>query len=590
MQGRVLNQRYRIDQPLGDGGMARVFLGQDLRLGRRVAIKMLHAQYATDGSFLRRFHHEAQAAARLHHPAIVDVYDVGQDGDVHYIVMEYIDGDDLKTVITRGGRLSLDQALDITAAAADALEAAHRSDMVHRDVKPQNIMLARDGTVKLADFGIAKSLTSNSNTDTIFGTADYISPEQARGLPVAPQTDLYSLGVTLFELLTGQLPFHGDTAVAVAMQHVSAAPPPLRSVDERIPPAIEALVLMAMAKDPEDRPASAREFARALRSLRGGDRDGSAVRAMTPIRTPAASRPTVRIPPTPRTPLPAPRSAAAAAPLPAGGAVRDFGLLALGLIVLGVVLALVYLFVSGVFDGLFAFSGAPRPAVPTMVLPTATPDSTPTSAPTVTLQRMPSLIGRDERDALTVLDASGIRALADPPRYDEAVAEGVVIDQFPPPGGVIDATLPVTYVVSLGPEQLTLPSVVTMRVQDADFQLRGMDLNVQVIEASDAMSEGFVFRTAPEAGATLRRGDVVTLYVSLGDKVRMPEVTGLPEADARALIEQLGLFVSYSDYQGCDKLGALCERYGPGVVVSSVPRTGELIARGDGVTLGVRAP
>ncbi|HMP42088.1 MAG TPA: protein kinase, partial [Roseiflexaceae bacterium] len=290
MQQKILNNRYELEQKIGDGGMARVYRARDLRLNRRVAVKVLHSHHAADDGFLRRFHHEAQAAANLHHPAIVDVYDVGQDNDIHYIVMEYVDGSDLKSLILRQGALPIEQALAIAADAADGLEAAHRVGMIHRDVKPQNIMISADGNAKLTDFGIAKSNLSTAMTETgvTFGTADYISPEQARGLPVSPRSDIYSLGVTLYEMLTGRLPFSGDSSIAVAMQHVSAEPPLPRSHNPRITPQLEALVLAAIAKDADHRPGSAREFARLLRTYRsGGEQATVAVRAPQPaIRTP----------------------------------------------------------------------------------------------------------------------------------------------------------------------------------------------------------------------------------------------------------------------------------------------------------------
>ncbi|HWQ15159.1 MAG TPA: protein kinase, partial [Roseiflexaceae bacterium] len=262
MQLKVLNNRYELEQKIGEGGMARVYRGRDLRLNRRVAIKVLHSHHASDMGFLQRFHHEAQAAANLHHPAIVDVYDVGQDDGVHYIVMEYVEGSDLKSYI-RTGPLPIEEAVAIAAAVAEGLEAAHRLGMVHRDVKPQNIIVGPDGHVKITDFGIAKSALSTAMTETgvTFGTADYISPEQAQGQPATPRSDVYALGVTLFEMLTGRLPFTGDSSIAVAMQHVSAEPPPPRMFNPRITPQLEALVLRALAKRPEDRPASAREFA-----------------------------------------------------------------------------------------------------------------------------------------------------------------------------------------------------------------------------------------------------------------------------------------------------------------------------------------
>ncbi|MEP7189894.1 MAG: protein kinase, partial [Roseiflexaceae bacterium] len=252
MQQKILNDRYELEQKIGEGGMARVYRGRDLRLNRQVAIKVLHSHFASDANFLQRFHHEAQAAANLRHPNIVDVYDVGQDADMHYIVMEYVAGSDLKALLMRSGALPIEQAVYVGECVANGLEAAHRIGMVHRDIKPQNIIVGEQGQVKITDFGIAKSSLSTALTETgvTFGTADYISPEQARGQTATPRSDLYSLGVTLYETLTNRLPFSGDSSIAVAMQHVSADPPPPRMYNPRIPPQLESLVLRALSKDP----------------------------------------------------------------------------------------------------------------------------------------------------------------------------------------------------------------------------------------------------------------------------------------------------------------------------------------------------
>ncbi|MBM4413824.1 MAG: serine/threonine protein kinase, partial [Chloroflexi bacterium] len=230
MQSKILSQRYELEEKIGDGGMAAVYRGRDLRLNRVVAIKILHPHHAADLNFLKRFIHEAQSAANLRHPSIVDIYDEGEEERQHYIVMEFVDGSDLKSMILRYKQLPVQQVLQIAAAIADGLDAAHQLGMVHRDVKPQNILVTHDGTAKITDFGIAKSSLSTAQTDTgvTFGTADYISPEQARGQPATAKSDIYALGVTIYESLTGQLPFTGDTAVAVALQHVGSKPPPIR--------------------------------------------------------------------------------------------------------------------------------------------------------------------------------------------------------------------------------------------------------------------------------------------------------------------------------------------------------------------------
>lgn len=593
MQQKTLNNRYELEQKIGEGGMARVYRGRDLRLNRRVAIKVLHAHHAADISFLQRFHHEAQAAAGLHHPCIVNVYDVGQDEGIHYIVMEYIDGSDLKSLILRNGTLPIEHAVAIIEDAAEGLEAAHRLGMIHRDVKPQNIVVSPTGEVKITDFGIAKSALSTAMTETgiTFGTADYISPEQARGQTATPRSDIYSLGVTLYEALTGRLPFTGENSIAVAMQHVSAEPPPPRMYNPQIPPQLEALVLAALSKNPDERPASAREFARLLRAYRGASQEPTIVRpiaARPPVARPvAATAGAAPAPPaTVRPAIPAPRPAVITQAPPGSGG-RDLGVFLLGMLFIGLILGVVYLFATGAFDNLINVSGGPRP-VSTVVVPEATAEPSPTAGPQ--LVAVPNLIDLTEREAIAALERANLLPYAELPRASDVVSPGLVFDQFPRPATVITASTVVTYVVSTGPELVTLPAVVTMRGADAEFQLRGLGLEVQVVSAPDRLSAGFVFRTEPAAGSRLRPGDTVTLFISIGDKVRMPDVTGRLESEALILIEEAGLNWSYSDYQGCDKLGELCDRFGPGVVVSSIPRGGELVDRGSAVTLGVRTP
>lgn len=591
MQKKILNNRYELERKIGEGGMARVYLGRDLRLNRQVAIKTLHEHYAADLTFLQRFHHEAQAAAGLRHPCIVNVYDVGQDGDIHYIVMEYVEGSDLKSLILRNGPLPIDHAVAIAEDVAEGLEAAHRMGMVHRDVKPQNILVSPSGEVKITDFGIAKSSLSTALTETgvTFGTADYLSPEQARGFSATPRSDIYALGVTLYEMLTGRLPFTGENAVAVAMQHVSVEPPLPRMFNAQIPPRLEELVLAALSKNPDERPASAREFAQMLRAYRTASQEATIVRPAMPRPQPrSAPGPVAAVPAgsvSGRTSLPLPRSPVMTQTPPASSG-RELVVFLLGMMFIGLILGVVYLAATGAFDNLFHFSGGPRP--PSVVLPEPTAEPTATPAPEMAI--VPNVVGLDERAAIAAIEGAGLLPFAELPRASDVVSAGLVFDQFPPATTVVTASTVVTYVVSTGPETILLPEVVTMRDVDAEFQLRSLGFQVQVVSAPDRLSAGFVFRTEPAAGTPLRRGDPVTIFVSIGDKVRMPDVTGLPEEDAIRRIDAAGLTWSYSDYQGCDKLGDLCDRYDPGVVVSSIPRGGELVDRGSPVTLGVRAP
>jgi serine/threonine-protein kinase len=273
MPTQVLNNRYELERPIGQGGMASVYRARDLRLGRAVAVKVLHPRYADDQEFIQRFDHEAMSAARLSaHPHIVDVYDVGEDNNIHYIVMELIEGEDLKWLIDREAPMTINRALPIVEQVADGLEYAHQQGFVHRDIKPQNVLLDREGSPHITDFGIAKSRMSTAVTQMgmTFGTADYLAPEQAQGLDVTPQTDIYSLGIVLYEMLTGRLPFVGDSPMAVAIQQIQQPPPPPRQFNPAITPSLETLLLNALSKNPQQRPPSARLFAMALRDLRLG--------------------------------------------------------------------------------------------------------------------------------------------------------------------------------------------------------------------------------------------------------------------------------------------------------------------------------
>jgi eukaryotic-like serine/threonine-protein kinase len=601
MQQKILNNRYELEQKIGEGGMARVYRGRDLRLNRRIAVKVLHSHYASDPGFLQRFHHEAQAAANLRHSNIVDVYDVGLDGDAHYIVMEYVDGSDLKALLARSGPLPVEQTVAVAEAVANGLSAAHRVGLVHRDIKPQNIIVGPGGQVKITDFGIAKSALSTAMTETgvTFGTADYISPEQARGQAATPRSDLYSLGVTLYEMLTGRLPFSGESSIAVAMQHVGEEPPPPRMFNPRIPPALEALTLRAMSKDPDARPASAQEFARLLAGWRDFGEQATVVRPVPPRAAPARNsadnppypRPAPRAAPasstTSRINLPAPRPSIGAQPSPEGRGL-GFGGFLLGLLLLAGVLGLVYLGVSGFFSDLFSFSTGTAAPPTAIVEPSAEPTALPTGVPMVP---MPDLNGKTSQEAFLALQAVSLTPREEQPRFSDTISQGLVLDQFPLPNTPITQTSVVTFAVSLGPEAIEVPDVANLSAASAQATLERLGFKVALREeSSQTMSAGFVIRSEPRPPARPQRGDTVTIIVSIGDNVIVPEVIGLSEAEARSRIEAAGLFVSFVDPQGCDKLGELCDRYGPGAVVSSEPRSGTRVPRGEGVTLGVRAP
>jgi serine/threonine-protein kinase len=610
MQQKVLNHRYELEQKIGEGGMARVYRGRDQRLNRTVAIKVLHSHYAADPGFLQRFHHEAQAAANLRHPNIVDVYDVGQDGDVHYIVMEYVQGSDLKSLILRHAPLPVEQAVAIAEAVANGLDAAHRVGMVHRDIKPQNVIVGEHGQVKITDFGIAKSQMSTALTETgvTFGTADYISPEQARGQAATPRSDIYALGVTLYEMLTGRLPFTGDSSIAVAMQHVTADPPPPRMYNPRIPVQLEAIVLRALNKEPEARPASARDFVRLLANYRDVGDQATVVRPVVPrppsnavaspqpagpyapmeeYRRREAPRGVVTGTTAPRQVLPPPRPAIASqAPPEARG--LGFGGFLLGLLLVAGVLGLVYAFAAGWFNELFSLAGGALPQPPTAAVEQPTAAATP--LPEV---QVPDLANLSAAEAFARLQEVRLTPRQDPDQFSATVPVGQVVDQFPDAFSVVTETAVVTFAVSLGPETVEIPGdIVGLREEVARGRLEaaGLVVQVQQLRCDDTTSAGFVSRVEPGPGTRPNKGETVTLYVSLGNNTTVPDIYLKSLDEATRLLLEAGLGDPYVDLQGRDKLGDQYDQVAPNTVVSFEPSAGAEVTCGSTVNLGVRAP
>lgn len=597
MQPQLLDGRYQIERLLGDGGMARVYLGRDLRLNRPVAIKIPHPHLMTDPDFLARFRHEAHAAAMVSHPNLVDVYDVGQDGNQHYIVMEYVAGSTLKQLINREAPFAIPRAVRIGEQIARGLHAAHRAGLIHRDIKPQNIIVTDDGQVRITDFGVAKSHLSTAMTETgiTLGTVDYIAPEQAQGRPATPQSDIYALGVVLYEMLTGRLPFTGDTPVAVAMKHISEPPPPPRRYNPQIPAALEAIILRALAKDPALRQRSALELAEELRSyeqlvtqatvINPGVEPPAQVRPAAPPR-PAqvtASRPAA---------IPSPRPTTARAPRQEG---LGCGVFLVGMLTLAGVLAVVFVVSSGMLNNLFGNPSRPPTTPPpngqsTEVVPS------PTEVATVTV---PELVGLSDGDARTLLQQNKLIPVPSS-EHNRNVPQGIVITQAIPPGTIVEENSPVSYTVSLGPLLVEVPDVTGTRQDIARNQLAAAGLVVNVVEEpSQRVDEGFVIRQSPSATLRIPQGDTVTIYVSLGDVVRFPDVIGRSRAEAEAILANTpGLTLVFVDVQGRDRLPNF-DRYAPNEVVSAAWVTGndqviginngDYIPRGSSIVLGVRA-
>ncbi len=578
--------------------MAVVYRGYDLVLDRPVAIKVLRGQFAADASFLRRFEREAQAAARLSHPNIVSVYDVGRDDGTPYIVMEYVPGKTLKQLILEHAPFSLDEAIHIVRQVAAALDYAHQHGLVHRDIKPQNILVDERGFVKVTDFGIAKGLTDVSLTEAGFGmgTVHYVSPEQARGEPATPASDIYALGVVLYEMLTGRLPFDADNPIGLAMQHVHEAPPPPRQFNPNIPPAVEAIILRALAKDPRQRFPTAGALAQALTHWR----------QYVPGSTPAPPR--GGMPPR----VPAGRARARGTPPPAVPSSRagDIGCatwLVGSAILVGIVALVVLAFQLVDLRALTGSDESPNPsptvaalapsptpaATPSPVvtptsLPTPTTEPTPSPTPTPEMARVPDLVNSTLRQAEAAA-AAGDFQLEVEEVFDNVVPAGTIVRQDPQPGTLAEKGSTVRVWVSKGPEWITLIGLAGKPYTEVLQQLQGLPVTVEKVEeGSRTVPEGYVIRTEP--AEQVRNGGTVKVYVSVGDRVRVPDMYGKPYQQAVIELERAGLVVRNVTPMTCEQITASfpsfdCEQFPDGGVVSATLQWNSWVPRGSPIDI-----
>jgi beta-lactam-binding protein with PASTA domain/tRNA A-37 threonylcarbamoyl transferase component Bud32 len=519
---RVFNNRYRIESRLGNGGMALVYSGTDTLLRRRVAIKVLREQYAADDDFVRRFSYEAQAAAKLSHPNIVSIYDFGSEDDAYFIVMELIDGETLAEQIAGEERIPEPVAVDYAIQIASGLAYAHRQGLLHRDIKPANILITKDDVVKISDFGIARAVSENTLGVTqpgmVMGSVYYLSPEQAQGLAIDETSDLYSLGVVLYQMLSGGLPFSGDSPVAVALKHVSTPAPPLDPAATGISPALVAIVARLLQKNPRDRFASATELAAALRDAR--ERPSVAVN----VPAAAAGEAVTSLQPPPR------RSAAP--DRRPGGAVDSVEPLApRGPLARNIALAI--LLVAAVIAGYLIF-GRAKPIVAAIVLADYT--------------------NRSVNAAQTDLTGLGLV-----PKVSQApsstVAANRVIRQSPAPGTKLERNAEVDLVVSDGAPLVTVPSIVGFTSTDAQRELGNAKLRPRITARYGSEPKDQVVAVAPAPGQQLREGSLVTLTVSRGlQPARVPNVVSMNVDDARAALRKLGLSLSVDDKQMSDTI------------------------------------
>jgi eukaryotic-like serine/threonine-protein kinase len=610
-KGTLVDERYTLVRKIGSGGMADVWLAQDEELGREVAIKLLHDRFAQDKDFVERFRREAQSAAGLQHPNVVSIFDRGEFRDTYFIAMEYVDGPTLKDLV-KGG-MGTQDAIDFTRQILAAARFAHRKGIVHRDLKPQNVLIDDEGRARVADFGIARGEASDiTQAGEVMGTAQYLSPEQAQGKEVTASSDIYSIGVILYEALTGRVPFEGDQAVTVALKQVSETPRRPSAINPKVPPALDAVVMRALAKDPEARFKDAEAFSKALDAAESA-------------------------PDTPR-----PQDTAAYAAVSPEGEYADEEVadweryeqrrrrrwvrwLLIGLLVAGVAGLIAFALTrpervtvpnvtSSADCGRGSSTGAgcifadtavaqlesvgldaelnpipndaPRDAV---LEQDPLPDERVDEGSTIKLNvssgpsivEVPEVEGLSERDATVRLQDLGFEV--DPEfRFSDRIPKGRAVGTEPGPGTEVSSGSTIKLLVSNGTNKVEVPSLIGLQTDEALAALNEADLSGNVVQRDDEAPEGEVVDQSPGSGELIRKNGTVTIFVSTG-VVQIPSVVGLRQQQAGNMLKQAGFRVSIRQ----DPTASPEE---DGIVIDQFPPGGSRTQRGDTVTIVVGDP
>lgn len=527
----LISNRYRVEKKIASGGMADIYLGEDIELKRKVAVKVLSANYAGDRNFVARFKSEAQVLTKLNHPNVVDIYDWGKFNSSYYIVMEYIEGISLKELIEKKGSLDPDIAAKYAIQICNALGVAHDNNLIHRDIKPQNILISSGNNIKVTDFGIAKSLNTDiTKTLNIVGTAHYISPEQARGDVLDNRTDIYSLGIVIYEMLTGDLPFRGDTSIDISLKHISDKPVKPTTLIETIPKKLEKIVLMCLKKDPSERYAGIRDLKRDLKNFLGNK------------------------------------------PLLLGSRRRDFSRSRVlpdkirknpGILSTSILAALF----MGLFITYSILYYQKEPVVEKDI-------------------RVPLLENTYVETAEEILSILGLNMVLAGERESILIPEGYVVEQSPAANSVVEENGEVRVIISAGSNimEVSAPNIIGLEINQARELLdeKGFELGSVSSDFSDRYKEDIIINQSPQYGVKMSVGETIDITVSKGPQtIIVPNILGLDFTYASRHLDALGVVIITSIAPVNNEITQ------PGMVVMVEPQPGTRINKGDTVEIGI---
>ena len=620
--GTMLQDRYEILEKIGSGGMSDVYKAKCHKLNRLVAIKVLKSEFTSDATFVSKFKMEAQAAAGLSHPNIVNIYDVVDEGDIHFIVMELVEGITLKSYITKKGHLEVKEAIGIAIQVASGIEAAHEQHIIHRDIKPQNMLISMDGKVKVADFGIARAVSSQTmNAATVVGSVHYISPEQARGGYSDERSDLYSLGITMFEMVTGHVPFEGDNTVTVALAHLEDPMPDPRTLNPEVSPSLARIILKCTEKRPERRyPSAAAVISDLRRALLNDDdpnvgvieeedhssdtivispnelnmiktRSGERIRESKPVKEIRERRERRDLEKRYEQPEDAKKGQKKSKENDEATGLEKI-LTGLGVAAAVIIVAVVIVFILKL-GGLFR-SSTPEDPTEQVSQEATTEEAKTTAVSETTISQkevyMPNLVGRSQDEAEKILQGLDLSMQVEQENSDD-VEKGMVISQKEKPDTVLPRFSKVTVVISAGSDKVDLAELGLsgMTLETAVRLLEGKNLKADVQEeSSEDVPSGTIIRYEPEDKVAL--GSTVTLYVSTGPEeefVSVPNLYGKTDAEASVLLSAAGLVAGEISKEYDSTISA-------GHVISQGVEAGTQVAPGETVdytvSLGPEAP